>query len=106
MKPPMFHTAYKITSARNAYGDYTASGQISLKCHVRMINDLVTSSSNEQIQSDAMMWFEPDSGVVKGNIIKFEDVYYRVERLVEARRLRNPTVLFLKCDMLKYGAIS
>lgn len=102
----MFHTAYKITSARNAYGDYTASGQTTLKCHARIINELVTSSNNEQIQSDATMWFEPDSGVVRGDIIKFEDVFYRVERMTEARRLRNTTVLFLKCDMLKYGVIS
>ena len=104
--PPMFHTAYKVTSSRNAYGDYTASGETSLKCHFRVINTLVTSTDNEQVQSDAMAWFEPDSGVVKGDIIKFEGTHYRVERLTEARRLRNPSILFIKTELLKYGVIS
>lgn len=104
--PPMFHTAYKVTSSRNAYGDYIASGETSLKCHFRVINGLVAGDNNEEIQSDAMAWFEPDSGVVKGDIIKFEGTHYRVERLTEARRLRNPAILFIKCELLKYGTIS
>ena len=106
MKPPMLHTVYKVTKTRNAYGDYTASGETALKAHVRIINDLQTTSMNEQINSDALMWFEPDSGVVKGDILKFDGTHYRVERLTEARRLRNPTVQFIKCELLKYGMIS
>lgn len=104
--PPMFHTAYKVTSSRNAYGDYTSSGETTLKCHFRVINGLVTGGANEEIQSDALAWFEPDSGVVKGDIIKFEGTHYRVERLTEARRLRNTSILFIKTDLLKYGVIS
>ncbi len=106
MKPPLLHTAYKVTSTRNAYGDYVASGTSTLKCHVRIVNELTTTANNEQIQSDAMMWFEPDCGVEKGDIIKFEGTHYRVERKTDARRLRSTEVLFIKCDMLKYGAIS
>lgn len=104
--PPMLHTAYKVTTTRNAYGDYVASGTTPLPCHWRSITMVSTNSSNEQIDSDAMAWFEPDSGVVKGDLIKFEGEHYRVERLTEARRLRDPKVVFIKCEMLKYGAIS
>lgn len=102
----MLHTAYKVTTTRNGYGDFIPSGTTSLPCHFRVVNDIITTSNNEQIQSDAMAWFESDSGVDIQDIIKFEGEHYRVERVTKARRLRDPTVLFLKCDLLKYGAIS
>ena len=102
----MYHTAYKVTTSRNAYGDYTATGETAITCHFRTINEQVTGSGNETVQSDAMIWTEPDSGLVRGDIIKFEGEHYRVERITKARRLRNPTVLFLKIELLKYGTIS
>lgn len=105
MMPPMMHTAYKVTTTRNAYGDYTASGTTALKCHFRYITEQVTDN-NEQIQSDAMGWFEPDSGVVKGTLIKFEGEHYRVERVIKARRLRDSSTIFLKVELLKFGQIS
>lgn len=106
MKPPMVHTAYKVTTTRNAYGDFLPSGETALKCHFRYINDQVTTGNNEQIQSDAMAWFEADSGINRKDIIKFEGEHFRVERITKARRLRNPTVQFIKVDLLKYGVIS
>lgn len=106
MKPPMNHTAYKVTKTRNSYGDFTATGETALSCHVRIITEQVAGVGNETIQSDAMMWFEADSGVVKEDIIKFEGTHYRVERVTEARRLRDPEVQFLKVDLQKYGVIS
>ena len=99
MKPPMLHTAHKVIQTRNVYGDYTATGSITLKCHVRIITDIVTTSNNESYQSN-------DSGVVKEDIIEFNGQHYRVEQMVEARKLRNPSVQFLKCTMQIYGVIS
>ena len=106
MRPPMNHTAYKVTTTRNAYGDFLPSGETALKCHFRYITEQVTSTSNEQIQSDAMAWFEPDSGIEKEDIIKFEGEHFRVERVIKARRLRDPSVQFIKVELLKYGVIS
>lgn len=106
MKPPMNHTAYKLLYTRNVYGDFIASGTTELKCHFRYITEQITDSSNQTIQSDAMAWFEPDSGIEKQDIVQIDGENFRVERIVKARRLRNPNVLFLKCDLLKYGAIS
>lgn len=106
MKPPMLLTAYKVETTTNAYGDRITGATTELKCHVRLITMLSTTSSNEQVDCDALMWFEPDSGVQRGDIIKFENEHYRVERLTEARRLRSPEVQFIKCEMLKYGTIS
>ena len=106
MKPPMRHTAYKVTTTRNAYGDYVASGSVALPCHFRNITEQVTSTSDETIQGDAMAWFEPDSGVEKGDILFIDDQHFRVERVIKARRLRDPAVQFIKTELLFYGVIS
>lgn len=102
----MLHTAYKVTTSRNAYGDFTANGTTELKCHFRYIVEQVSNVNNEQVQADAMAWFEPDSGVDRQDIIKFEGQHYRVERIIKARTLNDPSVQFIKVDLLKYGVIS
>lgn len=111
MKPPMRHTAYKVTITRNAYGDYVASGETALKCHFRFITMQEGAGGrqvrgNESVDSDAMAWFEPDSGIEREDLLKFEGEHFRVERVTKARRLRDPSVQFLKCELLKFGAIS
>lgn len=105
MSPPMLHIAYKVVMTSNAYGDKIAGGETALKCHFREITSEVTQN-NEQIDSDAMAWFEPDSGIEKGDVVKFEGTHYRVERVTKARRLRSKAVLFIKVELLKYGKIS
>lgn len=106
MKPPMNFTAYKVTTTRNAYGDFLPSGETALKCHFRYITEQVTSTNSETIQSDAMAWFEPDSGVDRKDVIKFDGEHFRVERVTKARKLRDPSVQFIKVELLKYGVIS
>lgn len=106
MKPPMLHTAYKVTTTRNAYGDFVASTSTAIPCHFRYITEQVSSSANEMIQSDAMAWFDANSGIEKEDILRIDDEHFRVERVTKARRLRDPTVLFLKVSLLKYGVIS
>lgn len=106
MRPPMLHTAYKVTLTRNGYGDLTGTVLTAMPCHFRYITEQVTGSPNEVVNSDAMAWFEPDSGIDRKDIIKFDGEYFRVERVTKARRLRDPSVQFLKVELLKYGAIS
>ena len=102
----MLHTAYKVTTTRNAYGDFTATGSTALPCHFRYITEQLTGINNESINSDAMAWFEPDSGVVKEDILMIDDEHFRVEKVTKARRLRDPAVQFIKVELLKYGVIS
>ena len=47
MKPPMLHTAYKVSYTRNAYGDYLTATQTYVKCHFREINNQVTDTNAE-----------------------------------------------------------
>ena len=106
MKPPMRHTAYKVATTRNAYGDYIAGAKTAIICHFREITDLVTSTSNEAINCDAMAWFEADSGIIKGDILIIESQGYKVEKLIKARRLHSVEVQFIKTELTKYGVIS
>lgn len=106
MKPPMLQTAYKVTTTRDAYGSYSGSSSVALKCHFRNITDVQTTTMNETVNADAMAWFEPDSGIVKGDILQIDGEHFRVERLTKARRLRSSVVLFLKVELLRYGSIS
>jgi len=106
MKPPMLQTAYKVTQTRNGYGDLVGTTLTPLPCHFRYITEQVSGGANEQINSDAMAWFEPDSGIVRSDVLKIDNEYFRVERIIKARRLHNPTVQFLKVELLKYGQIS
>jgi hypothetical protein len=102
----MNHTAFKIAYTRNEYGDYVATTSTAIPCHFRHINEVVSSNYNETIQSDAMAWFEPDSGIDRESIVKIDGEHYRVEKAVKARRLRSPTVQFIKTYLLHYGVIS
>lgn len=101
----MLHTAYKVTTTRNAYGDYVASGTTTHRCHFRYITELQIGG-NEVVQSDAMAWFEPDSGIVKGDIVTIDSEHFKIERVVKARRLHSTEVQFIKTYLMKYGLIS
>lgn len=102
----MLHTAYKVTTTRDRYGSFVASGETAHKCHFRYITNEIVTSNNETIQSDAQAWFEPDSGIDRNDIIKFEGEHFKVEQVTKARRLRDPQVQFIKVRLMKYGVIS
>lgn len=99
----MEQTAYIIDTSYNDDGDQvmTSSGQI--VCRFRWITDLERPSNREEIRSDAMLWIKPDEDIEEGTIIKFDDDYFRVRQVVEARRLRGNQIHFLKCLLDKYA---
>lgn len=102
----MHHTAYKVTVTRNAYGDYLPSGETAMACRFRAISEIVTGTNNETIQSDAMAWFEPDSGIVKKDIVKIEGEHYMVERTIGGADFKTTNIPFVKTWLTKYGVIS
>lgn len=102
----MLHTAYKVAYTRNAYGDYITTRLAKLPCHFRFINEVITSNPNEAVQSDAMAWFNPDAGLNKDGLLKINGENYRIEKVVEGRRLHSTNVQFIKCYLAKYGVIS
>ena len=106
MRPPMLHTAYKVNYTRNAYGDYLATSSTSLPCHFRYISEVDSNTDDETIQFDGLAWFDGSAPIEQGDLVTIEGEQYRVERVIKARRLRNTTVLFLKCFLQRFGQIS
>jgi len=106
MKPPMLYTAYKLAYTRNSYGDYVTAAETELVCHYRYIINHISDTNNEIEQSDAMAWFEPNSGVELKDIIRIEDNHFRVEKITEGKTFRTNNVQFLKVELQTYGVIS
>jgi hypothetical protein len=95
MMPPMNNTATLVSYTRNGYGDFVKSTTSSIPCHFRELREFVRDSNND-IESDAMAWFEPTSGVQEKDILLIEGVYYQVEEIIIARRLQSKAAQFIK----------
>jgi len=108
MMPDMPYTAYIVSATQNAYLEYTAGAETAVKCDFRRINEVTIGGNNQQIQSDAMAWFEPDVGIDQGTIIKFKGEHYRVIETIDGRDLEatGAPVIFIKTRLQKYGVIS
>jgi hypothetical protein len=95
-------TAEIVTTSTNAYGDQIPSTLTELPCRFRYITDLDRRTNMEGITaSDAIFHFEAGADVKEGTILKIEGLYWRVDKLVRARRMGDP-VLFLKAFVLKH----
>lgn len=88
-----------IKAVQNKFGDYEYNTESELKCRFREISTVVKTGRGEINDSDAMLWVLPDSSVVKGSLIKFENVIYQIERITKARKLGSNHVEFIKCDL-------
>jgi hypothetical protein len=87
-----------VETTYNKYGEQILSTTAEISCKFREITNLTKSANREDIAADAMLWVEPDASLEKGTIILIDGDYYRVERLVKARR-NNGEVQFIKCDL-------
>jgi hypothetical protein len=99
----MEQTAYIIETSYNDDGDQEFVSSDTIACRFRWITELDNLDNREEIRSDALLWIKPDEDVNEGTIIKFDDDYFRVKRVIEARRLRGNQVYFKKCLMDKYA---
>jgi|SRR3990172_7818409 len=95
-------TAEIVTTATNRYGDQIPSVLTELPCRFRYITDLDRRTNMEGVTtSDAIFHLEPDANVREGTILKIEDYYWRIDKLVRARRMGDP-VLFLKAFVKRH----
>lgn len=104
----LVQTAYLITATRNKYGDIEFGAQTELACLYRDISLLdINVVNREEVDVDGIFWFKADSGVEQGSVILFEGVYYRVERIVKARRrVADNSLQFIKCEVLRQRQVS
>lgn len=89
-----------IHTNRDIHGDQLESSTEDIKIRFRYITVLDKNASREALDSaDAMVWFSPSADVQEGSIIKVDDKYWRVDRLIKARRLTDSTTQFLKATV-------
>lgn len=93
-----------VTATVDKYGDQVPTAETSVKCRFRYITEIDRGNNAEAIDtsSEAIIWFEPTVDIIEGSIVKVESVYWRVERLVKARRLIGNTVEFLKAYVSRH----
>lgn len=108
LTPKLVQSCRKVTKTRNDYGDIEYGATTVLSCLYRDISSLQIGNANrEEVDVDGMFWFEPDSGVARGDIILFEGEYFRIEKIIKARaRLSDNTVHFLKCEVMRQRQVS
>lgn len=92
------------TAVINIYGDEIPTGEgTEVSCRFRYITDLDRASNMEGINTaDAIVWFEPNVSIAEGDIIKIDGEYWRINRLIKARRMSSSDVLFYKTLVKKH----
>lgn len=92
-----------VTVLRNRYGDKVDSGREKVACRWRWWEYIYREAHAEvaardnRSNSDALVWFNADASVERGTILLFDNEYFEVVALVQARKLRSADVQFIKC---------
>ncbi|OQA03767.1 MAG: hypothetical protein BWY69_00247 [Planctomycetes bacterium ADurb.Bin401] len=99
-------TIYKIATTKNKYGDSVLGVETSMNCRFREISGLSNTSNREVVDCDAMLWLAGDATVSKGDIFRYDNDYYKVEKITKARKGGKTGVEFIKCELLSHRFIS
>lgn len=93
-------TCRKITPVRNAFGDYLYNGDYeTINCRFRYSMGVQRGTNQEVVDTDAMVWFEPNEDISKGDILYYDGQYFQIEKIMYARRLGSEVVEFKKCNL-------
>ncbi len=104
----MVETCSKVGNTYNEYGDQVF-GVITpnLPCMYRPITTLQAVQNAEQVTIEGTFWLRPSDGWDRGDIILYEGVYYRIDRLITAkRRLVDNSTQFLKAEVYRTRQVS
>lgn len=93
-----------ITTTTDKHGDQIQSATTSIKCRFRYITEINQSNNQEALNTgaDAIVWTSSDTAIAEGTIIQVDDNYWRIIRLVKARRLSSADVQFLKAYVVRH----
>lgn len=96
-------TCNKVAVTINSYGDSVLGASEERNCLYRDISTLNRTSGNrEEIEIDGLFWFDTFDWA-KGDIILFDSEYYRVEKVIKARRrVADNALKFIKCEVTRY----
>lgn len=93
-----------ITVATDKFGDQVPSSGASIKCRFRYITEIDRNNHMEGIDTnDATIWFEPNADISEGSIVYVDGGYWRINRLIKARRISGDEIQFLKAFVKKHS---
>lgn len=85
-----------MTTLLNKYGEQECQSSNNIKCRFREITGIEKMTNREEFSCDAILWVEPNQLITDGQIISIYGKFYRVNKIVVARRLVGNAV-FNKC---------
>lgn len=86
-----------ITTVTNGYGDQKKTAEVSTLCRFRYISELDKNTNREGLDTaDAMVWLEPDTNITEASILFIDNAYWRVYRLIKARKMSGDEIEFIK----------
>lgn len=91
----------------NRYGDLVYGTPVTVASLYRDISSLNEVNYQENILIEGQFWFKYNTSVNKGDVIKFSNEYYLVEKIVRAKRLLLMAQgSFVKCFVSRQKQIS
>jgi len=87
-----------INTTTDKHGDQKVDSETEISLRFRYITELDKGVNREGVMtaSDAIVWMAPDTAVEEGSILYIDSKYWRINRLIRARRMSGSTVEFLK----------
>lgn len=96
---PLLQECQVVTVSRNAYGDYVETGSVTEPCRFRQIPTVKRTTNAELNDNDGIFWLAPTTAAQEGSILKYDGIYYQVDRLTRARKLHDTIVRFIKAEV-------
>ena len=97
-------TCEKISTKTNDFGDVVYDNNATeYSCRFQHKLGIQYQNNAELEGTDALAWFSIDADVKQGDILKFEDGFYRVLKFVKG--LGRTDVKFLKCALEKHKVL-
>ena len=90
-----------LTTSTDKYGDQTQSASVQVVCKFRYITGVEKNLNAESMLSEAMIWFEPDVEISEANIVQVEGTYWRIDKLIKARRFVDG-IVFIKAFVTRH----
>lgn len=107
MEGKLVQSCTKITVTHNKYGDIEYGTTEDRSCLYRDISLSTRSPNRGEIDVDGIFWFDATDDWALGDVLLFEGEYYRVERLIKARRrVVDNSLKFIKCEVSRQRQIS
>lgn len=95
-----------IETVTDVHGDQVKVSEVSTLCRFRWITEVGANAFGESADAfDAIIWFFPSTTITEGTIVFVDDVYWRVNRLIKARRLKGMTVVFQKAFVKRHELV-